>query len=204
MIPRKTILIATRNRDKVREIARKLAALDFEVKSLLDFPDIPEVVEDGDTIEENALKKARAGFEAAGLPTIADDTGLEVEALGGQPGVFSSRFAGEGATYADNRRKLLREMEGAPLEKRGAVFRTVVVVYDENGYEMVEGRCEGVITTVERGDEGFGYDPVFLIPGMNLTFAEMPLEEKNKISHRGLAVDKAIKVILRRMAVSKQ
>ncbi len=196
----KTLLIATRNRDKVREISEKLQGLGLRIMSLLDFPEIPDVVEDGATIEENALKKAYAGFGATGLTTIADDTGLEVEALQGAPGVYSSRYAGEKASYADNRRKLLHEMKGIPPEKRGAAFRTVVVIYDEDGFELVEGRCDGAITSEERGEAGFGYDPVFLIPGFGLTFAEMPLERKNRISHRGLAVEKAIKAIKRKLS----
>ena len=198
---KKSLLIATKNEDKVREISRKLAGLDIEIKSLRDFPQIPDVVEDGEILAENALKKARAGYEATGLLTLADDTGLEVGALNGAPGVHSSRYAGENATYADNRRKLIREMEGVPHQERKAVFKTVVVLMGEDGIEVVEGQCQGVITEEERGSGGFGYDPVFLIPQYNLTFAEMPLELKNKISHRGLAVAKAIAIIKNNIAI---
>lgn len=191
------ILISTKNKDKVREISQKLGGLNLEIKSLLDFPDIPDVIEDGDTLEANALKKARTGYEKTGLLTIADDTGLEVEALDGQPGVYSSRYAGEDATYADNRRKLLQAMQSVPADNRKAAFRTVVVILGEGFEEIVDGVCEGVITTEERGSGGFGYDPVFLIPESGLTFAEMPLVEKNKISHRGIAVAKAVDFLRR-------
>ena len=190
-----TILISTKNKDKVREITQKLDGLNLEVKSLLDFPEILDVVEDGDTLEQNAWKKARTGYEATGLLTIADDTGLEVEALDGAPGVYSSRYAGEDATYADNRRKLLETMKNVPADKRKAAFRTVVAIQGNGIEEIVEGGCEGVITSEERGSGGFGYDPVFLIPDRNLTFAEMSLEDKNKISHRGIAVGKSVEVI---------
>ena len=194
----KTLLIATCNKDKVREISAKLEPLGIEIKSLIDFPEILEVVEDRDTLEGNALKKAEAGFNHTGIPTLADDTGLEVEALNGAPGVYSSRYAGKNATYADNRTKLLLEMENVPEGRRQAAFRTAAVIYDNDGYEVVEGRCAGVIIFTERGDSGFGYDPIFLIPEYEQTFAEMPLELKNKISHRGIAFAKAIEVITKR------
>ena len=190
-----TLLLATRNRDKVREISRKLNGLAVEVKSLLDFPSIPDIVEDGKTIEENALKKAEAGFNATNLPTIADDTGLEVEALNGRPGIFSSRYAGKNVSYADNRRKLLEDMEEIPQRKRSALFRTVIAFVAQDRRETVEGVCGGVILGEERGDGGFGYDPVFYIPQYGLTFAQMPLELKNRISHRGIAMGKIIEVL---------
>jgi len=192
------LLLATRNLDKVREISAKLSPLDIEVKSFLDFPQLPEVEEDGETLEANALIKAQAGFQATGIPTLADDTGLETDALNGAPGVLSSRYAGENATYADNRRKLLHAMENVPNDQRQAVFRTVVTIFDELGFIQVEGRCAGIIVRMERGKGGFGYDPVFLVPEYAQTFAEMPLELKNRISHRGKALDKAIEVIKNR------
>ncbi|MBC8279140.1 MAG: RdgB/HAM1 family non-canonical purine NTP pyrophosphatase [FCB group bacterium] len=191
----KTILIATRNEDKVREITDKLAPLGVTVKSFLDFPEIPEVIEDGETLEANALKKAETGFKATGLPTLADDTGLEVDALGGAPGVYSSRYAGEEATYSDNRRKLIEAIKDVPDDKRQAAFRTVVTILDEKGSTQLEGKCGGIIITEERGDGTFGYDPVFYVPEYGQTFAEMDLKLKNKISHRGLAFGKAMEVI---------
>ena len=195
----KQILIATRNLDKVREIGAKFKGLSWEVKSLLDFPQIPEVVEDRVTLEENAMKKAAAGFNAAGLLTLADDTGLEVEALNGRPGVYSSRYAGENASYSDNRRKLLQELKGIPWEKRKAVFRTVAVLMDEKGVITFIGRCSGIIISEERGAGGFGYDPVFFIAEYGMTFAEMPLELKNRISHRGLAVEKVVDYLQKKL-----
>jgi len=191
----KTILIATRNRDKIREITAKLASLGVTVKSFLDFSEIPEVIEDGETLEANALKKAETGFKSTGIPTLADDTGLEVDALGGAPGVFSSRYAGEEATYSDNRRKLIDAIKDVPDDKRQAAFRTVVTIYDEKGSTQVEGKCDGIIIAEERGDGTFGYDPVFYVPEYGQTFAEMDLKLKNKISHRGLAFGKAMEVI---------
>jgi len=193
------LLIATKNADKIREISQKLDGLKLEIKSLLDYPEIPDVIEDGATLAENALKKARTGFEATGLMTIADDTGLEVEALNGAPGVYSSRYAGDDATYADNRRKLLRAMDGIPEGKRKALFRTVVVLINVDGIEQVEGCCEGIISREEQGTGGFGYDPVFYVPEYGQTFAEMPLIEKNKISHRGIAIEKTVKLIKERI-----
>lgn len=191
----KTILIATRNKDKVREITAKLVPLGVQVKSFLDFPEIPEVIEDGDTLEANALKKAETGFKSTGIPTLADDTGLEVEALGGAPGVYSSRYAGEDATYSSNRRKLIEAIKGIPIDKRQAAFRTVVTIFDEKGAVQIEGKCGGIIIAEERGDGTFGYDPVFYVPEYGQTFAEMDLELKNRISHRGLAFGQAMEVI---------
>ena len=191
----KIILIATRNKDKVREITAKLVPLGVQVKSFLDFPEIPEVVEDGETLEANALKKAEAGFKSTGILTLADDTGLEVDALGGAPGVFSSRYAGQDATYSSNRRKLIEAVKDIPLDKRQAAFRTVVTIYDENGAVQVEGRCGGIIIEEERGKGTFGYDPVFYVPEYGQTFAEMEMELKNKISHRGIAFSKAMEII---------
>jgi XTP/dITP diphosphohydrolase len=199
----KTLLIATRNKDKIREISQKLENLGLEIKSLNDFPQIPGINEDGITIEDNAIKKAQTGFKATGLLTLADDTGLEVATLKGAPGVYSSRYAGKGATYADNRRKLLQAMQNIPKEKRNAVFRTVAAICDENGVILVEGKCEGVIIEEERGSAGFGYDPVFMIPELGKTFAEMTLEQKNRISHRGKAFAKAREIIERKIANSE-
>jgi XTP/dITP diphosphohydrolase len=199
----KTILIATRNKDKIREISQKLEGLGLKIKSLNDFPRIPDINEDGATIEDNAIKKTQTGCNATGLLTLADDTGLEVSALKGAPGVYSSRYAGKGATYADNRRKLLQAMQNIPKEKRNAVFRTVAAICDENGVILVEGKCEGVIIEEERGSAGFGYDPVFMIPELGKTFAEMTLEQKNRISHRGKAFAKAREIIERKIANSE-
>ncbi len=182
------LLVATRNRDKLREIREVLADLDVELLCAADLPDLPEVVEDAATLEGNAIKKALTLHRLTGLPTLADDTGLEVDALGGAPGVYSSRYAGENATYADNVRKLLHELEGVSAEQRTARFRTVAAFAHDGTVETVEGICEGRITTEPRGSGNFGYDPVFFVPEAGKTMAEMTLEEKNRISHRGRAL----------------
>ncbi len=182
------LLLATRNRDKVREIRSVLADLDVELICAADVPDLPEVEEDADTLEGNAIKKAMTLHKMTGLPTLADDTGLEVEALGGAPGVFSSRYAGPDATYADNVQKLLQAMRDVPESRRQAQFRTVVAFAHDGNVETVEGICRGVITTEPRGSNNFGYDPVFYVPDLGKTMAEMTLEEKNRISHRGRAL----------------
>jgi XTP/dITP diphosphohydrolase len=177
------MILATRNADKVAEIRRILRLPRNGLVSLLDFPEIPEIEETGLTLEDNALIKARESHRLTGLPSLADDTGLEVEALKGAPGVFSSRFAGPGASYADNLRKLLRAMEGIPEGGRRARFRCIVALKAGSREEWVDG----FILTEARGTGGFGYDPVFFIPSAGKTLAEISLEEKNAVSHRGLA-----------------
>ncbi len=194
------LVLATRNVDKVREIREALNGLPIDIVSLETFPEIGEIPEEGSTLEENALFKAETVASSAGLPALADDTGLEVDALDGRPGVRSSRYAGENATYADNVRKLLEEMRGVPAGKRGAVFRTVIALAAPGEKSrVVEGRCKGVITAAPRGQSGFGYDPVFLPEGRGSTFAEMTLSEKNKISHRGLALAAARRLLKERL-----
>lgn len=172
-----------------------LADCGWEIVSLEQFPDAPEVVEDGVTAAANAIKKALAIARHTNLVTLADDTALEVDALGGAPGVCSSRYAGPGATYADNVRKLLRDLTGIPLEQRTARFRCVIAVAEGERVKTVEGVCEGLITLAPRGDGGFGYDPVFLVPAMRRTFAEMSSEQKHRVSHRGEALRKAREVL---------
>ncbi len=178
------LVCATANPDKVSEIA---AILGDHVELLPRPAGVPDVVEDAPTLEGNARLKAEAICAATGLPAVADDTGLEVDALDGAPGVFSARFAGEDVTYLDNQRKLVDEMRGVP--DRRAAFRTVALVRWPDGSEVVaEGVCAGVITEEPRGDAGFGYDPVFQpLEGGGATFSEMSAAEKNAISHRGRA-----------------
>jgi XTP/dITP diphosphohydrolase len=178
------LVCASANPDKVVEIQQLLAG----VVELLPRPDhVPDVVEDADTLVGNARLKASALCRATGLPAVADDTGLEVDALGGAPGVHAAYYAGEGCSYADNRTKLLAELVG--VTDRRAAFRTVAIVVWPDGTELhVEGVCAGVITTEERGDDGFGYDSVFQPDeGGGATFAEMGTDAKNAISHRGRA-----------------
>lgn len=182
MIPR--LAVASKNPDKIKEIEEVLAPIGLadEIVRGLDWPDVEET---GETLEENALIKARAVVEATGLPAIADDTGLEVEALGGEPGVHTARFAGPHATYDENVARVLEVMEG--VSDRMARFRTVVALVFPDGVEVVaEGSVEGVITRSRRGSDGFGYDPVFEVEGR--TLAEMTAEEKNQLSHRARAI----------------
>ncbi len=189
------ILIATHNRHKVEEMSSLLASHQFTVKSLVDFPDLPKTIEDQPTLEGNALKKAREAFKATGLLSLADDTGLECYYLELKPGVVSARYSGEDATYAGNNIKLLNALKGVPPRRRNARFRTVVAIVGKNIQKVVEGRVEGAIAESPRGDGGFGYDPLFIPNGLKKTYAEMTMEEKNKISHRAMAVMNAIEVL---------
>lgn len=182
------LVLATRNRHKGEELSALLGDLDVRIRTLAEFPDAPEVVEDGATCEANAVKKAVTIARATGLPAVADDTGLEVDALGGRPGVFAARYAGEGATYEDNCRKLLQEMKGVPRERRTARFITVVALAHPNGsVDVAQGTLEGVIAEESSGTSGFGYDPVFFVPAIGKTLAQLSAEEKNRISHRAKA-----------------
>jgi XTP/dITP diphosphohydrolase len=183
------ILIATRNRGKVKEISALVKGLPIEFVSLADFPDIPEVVEDGETFEENALKKARFVSAATGLPTLADDSGLCVDALNGRPGVHSARYAGPQSSDQDKYMKLLEEMKGVADHLRAARFVCVLALVSHTGEEHIfRGVCEGRITHEPAGDGGFGYDPIFFYEEAERTFGEMPRAEKNEVSHRGLAL----------------
>ena len=182
------IVIATHNRDKLKEIQREIGGFKWNVVSLDEFPEIEEIIEDGKTLEENALIKAREVFKKTGLPTISDDTGLEVDALDGAPGVYTARYAGENCSYEDNVDKIIKDMHRVPMPNRGAIFKTVMVFKDENEELIVEGIVKGIISREARGEDGFGYDPVFYVPENNKTFAEMTMNEKNKISHRGNAL----------------
>ena len=184
------LLLATRNRDKFKEIKEILGENKWKLLSLEDFPETAEVIENGKTFSDNALKKARAAFKATGIPSLADDSGLEVDCLSGAPGVLSSRFAGEKATYRDNNEKLLSLMKDVPMERRRARFKCVVALVDDKEEKWVEGVCEGIILSEYRGENGFGYDPLFFVPERNKTFAEMTRREKNEISHRGKAFRK--------------
>ncbi|MFZ5516857.1 MAG: XTP/dITP diphosphatase [Candidatus Zhuqueibacterota bacterium] len=196
------IVLATRNRDKLREIQEIFKSLPLEIITMDYYPNIPEVIEDGATLEQNAIKKASEVHNATGLLAVADDTGLEVDYLDGRPGVYSSRFAGENASYDDNVNKLLATMQGVPDEKRLARFRCVISIIGNGIHELVEGSCPGVILTGKRGSGGFGYDPVFFVPRYNQTFAEMSLALKNEISHRGQALRLA-KAVLERILREK-
>jgi len=184
------LLIATRNEHKLREIREIFSANGLELMSVDDFDDLPEVEEDADTFELTAIKKAVTLALAAGMWTLADDSGLEVDALGGDPGVYSARYAGEPVDYDANNKKLLREL--GDTEDRSARFRCVIVLSSPDGKaQYVDGRCEGVICRDERGAQGFGYDPLFIPAGHDVTFAEMDAGTKNQISPRANARAKA-------------
>lgn len=181
-------VLATFNRDKARELAALLALPGLEIVPLADWPRATAPEEDGATLADNARIKARAALACTGLPAIADDTGLEVDALAGAPGVHAARFAGPNATYADNVARLLRDLDGLPAGLRTARFRTVCVALHPDGREWIaEGVLEGVILTHGRGTQGFGYDPVFALPD-GRTLAELAPDEKNAISHRARAI----------------
>ena len=202
------LVLATHNRDKAREIVDMLAGLDVQVTILDDHPGFPETIEDGDTLEANALKKAREARGHLGVSALADDTGLEVDALDGAPGVYSARFAGEKATYADNCAKLLREMKDVPAGRRGARFRTVMALAlvpadaarvgsVKIDHVLADGVLPGEIATGRRGTSGFGYDPVFIDVASGRTLAEMTLAEKNRTSHRYRALIEMRELMLR-------
>jgi len=203
------IVLATRNEGKVREFQELLKDFPVEIRCLKDFGPIPEVVEDGATFDDNAYKKAHFTAKVLGLPVIADDSGLVVEALDGAPGVRSARYAGDKATDAENIAKLLKEMEGKTNRK--AAFECVISIAVPSGPALTyEGRCEGEITTEPRGESGFGYDPVFYYPPYGKTFAEIPMADKNKVSHRGQALaevaeefDKVLVWLKQRLAEGK-
>ena len=194
------LVLATGNRDKQQEMKALLQDLGLTIRTLDEFPAAPVVVEDGETCQANAGKKARAIAQFTGALTLADDTGLEVDALGGRPGVFAARYAGAHATYADNCRKLLDELTGVPAEQRGARFLTVVAIADPvSSIEFVEGVLRGRIAEHCSGGHGFGYDPVFIVPELGETLAALTLDQKNRISHRGQALAKAKDVLKRKL-----
>lgn len=184
------LILASRNKNKIAELEQLVAHLGIEILSALDFPELEEVEEDQPTLEGNALKKARYVFHKTGIPALSDDTGLEVDALDGSPGVYSARFAGENATYQDNVQKLLLALKGE--HNRAAQFRTVVALVDSTNEYVFEGICTGKITEKEMGKKGFGYDPIFMPTEFAETFAQMDANIKNLISHRGKAIQKLV------------
>jgi XTP/dITP diphosphohydrolase len=186
------LVLATRNRHKVAELLMLLGDPRITIRTLDEFPGAPDVVEDGDTCEANAVKKARAIAEYTGLPAVADDTGLEVDALGGRPGVYAARYAGEHATYEDNCRKLLLELTGVSPAQRTARFLTVAAIALPSGkVRVAQGVLDGVIAEEASGTLGFGYDPVFFVPELGKTLAQLSTDQKNTISHRAKAFTQA-------------
>jgi XTP/dITP diphosphohydrolase len=193
------LVLATHNQGKVVELRAMLEGLTVRLSSVIDYhyPRIPEIVEDGETFLDNARKKAHTVAEATGRLALADDSGLVVEALGGEPGVHSARYAGRQGNYRANNEKLLAEMAEVPDGKRQAAFVCVMVLAEPDGEEwVVEGRCEGEILRDYRGEGGFGFDPLFFVPGEKATMAELSIERKNQISHRGQALAKMKQIIV--------
>ncbi|HAH51233.1 MAG TPA: non-canonical purine NTP pyrophosphatase, RdgB/HAM1 family [Balneola sp.] len=187
------LILASRNKNKIEEMKQLVAHLGIDVFSALDFPDLEEVEEDKPTLEGNALKKALYVNQETGIPALSDDTGLEVEALDGAPGVYSARYAGEDATYQDNVMKLLDALKGK--ENRNAQFRTVVALVDGDQEWTFEGVCKGTIIEEQIGKKGFGYDPIFIPDEFAETFAQMDPNIKNLISHRGKAVQRFLEFL---------
>jgi len=192
------LIIATGNKHKVEEIKDVLKDLGVKIVPMADMPSFPKTVEDGETLEENAAKKAREAALFYNKWALSDDTGLEVDFLNGAPGVHSARFAGEHCSYEDNNKKLLSLLESVPREKRTAKFACVIAISNPQGEcSFARGEIYGIITGKISGSNGFGYDPVFFVPQENKTFAELSSEEKNKISHRAKALQEAKKIIER-------
>jgi XTP/dITP diphosphohydrolase len=191
-LSRRELLLATNNQGKVREYRRLLHGVPFDIVSPREVGIDADVEETGSSFEENAALKATTLGAASGLTTIADDSGLEVDALGGEPGIRSARYAGEGASDADRIVFLLSKLKDVPEKERSARFRCVIALAEAGGrVEYFSGACEGFITTASRGENGFGYDPVFYLPERGKTMAEISEEEKNRISHRARAAEKA-------------
>lgn len=185
------MILATKNKGKIKELQALVQDMSIELLSLEDIPDMPDVSEDGYSFQENALKKACTIAKHTGITAIADDSGLEVDALNGAPGIHSARYAGEKATDQENIQKLLNALNGLSLNKRTARFRCSIAVCTPQGrYITAEGTCEGVIALEARGSHGFGYDPIFLLPDKNCTMAELEPSIKNLISHRAMALAK--------------
>ena len=200
------IVIATHNNDKLKEL---LKAFDshfsgINLLTLNDFRQVGEIIEDGRTLEQNALIKAREVFNLTGIPSLSDDTGLEVDALNGAPGVYTARYAGEGCSYYDNVSKLLEDMQTIPAPNRSAKFKTVIAYKDETIEMTAEGVAEGTIARVSSGDFGFGYDPIFFIPEARKTFAEMKIDEKEIYSHRGKAIRAIMNTLIPHLEQVKQ
>jgi len=186
------LVVATRNKNKLREIKDILADLNFNVLPVEDFAGVPEIQEDGSTFQENAKKKAVQTARIVERLTLADDSGLEIDYLGGAPGIHSARFAGENATDEDRNRKILDLLKAVPREKRKARFQCAIAIANpDDGVEVVVGACEGEIALKPRGYTGFGYDPIFIVPEYGKTYAELGQEKKNQISHRAIALKKA-------------
>ena len=198
------LILATRNRGKIQEITQLLQDLRLEIQSCFDFPEIPEVVEDGQTFRDNATKKAETVCTATRLPTLADDSGLEIDALGNKPGVQSSRFAGPECDDRKNIHKVLDLLKHIPEDRRQARFRCVIALAQPGqATKTVEGECAGIIAFEPRGTAGFGYDPIFIVPEYNKTFAELGEDVKNRLSHRARALTLAKQLLMETLENSR-
>ena len=195
----KNIIISSSNKHKISEIITTIKPLFNEIYSLSDFPDIGDIKEDGTSIVENSFIKSRVAFNHTKLPSMADDTVLEVDHLMGDPGIYTARYAGENATYEENMDKLLKNLTGVPWEQRTARFKTVVTYVGGEHDFFVEGCLEGKILESKQGDLGFGYDPIFYASAQNMSLGDMGSEQKNQISHRGIAIQKFADKIKRLM-----
>lgn len=195
----KKLLLATRNKNKIEEIQSILNDPKLEILTLNDFPDVPHLTEDGSTFQENSRRKAHAVYQHTMLPSLADDSGLEVFYLNGRPGVLSARYSGVGATDEENNNRLLKEMRGVAPRRRRAQFRAVLTLVGDGFEETTEGVCLGTLGEGPRGTNGFGYDPIFIPEGYTKTYAELTADEKNTISHRAKALEKMKEVLRRRL-----
>ena len=194
------IVFASGNEGKVKEIREMLEGMGIQLVSLKDYVRVPEIIEDGKSFLENALIKAKIISAFTGETVLADDSGLQVDALGGEPGIYSARYAGQNASDDDNINLLLAKLKSVPQEKRTASFCCALVLYSADGsYDSFESKWKGRIIDERRGDNGFGYDPVFFVPELKMTAAELPAEIKNKVSHRGQAFAQLIKVLGERL-----
>lgn len=190
------LVVATKNKKKLKEIKELLQDLDLKILSLKDFPRAPKIIEDGKTFDQNAMKKAATIAMYTGKLTMGEDSGLEVKVLKNKPGVYSSRYSGEGATDRKNNLKLLRDLQGIPLKKRTARYRCSIAIAEKHKLiTVVNGSCNGLIGFRSKGSAGFGYDPLFIIPQYNKTFAELGEKIKHTMSHRAKAIKKARKVM---------
>jgi len=189
------VVIATHNKDKLKELKKGFSNLPLKLLDLSSFPQIGEIIEDGKTLKDNALIKAKTVYELTGIPALADDTGLEVDAIGGKPGVFTARFAGENCSYKDNVNKMLKVMKNIKEFDRGAIFKTVMAFYDGKKELFSEGIVRGIIAQEKKGLAGFGYDSIFYVVEEGKTFAEMTIEKKNIISHRGRAINNLMPIL---------
>ena len=183
------IVLATHNLDKCKELQKSFNNTNIKIYTLQDFPEIGDIIENGDTLKENAFIKSRTVYNLTKIPTVSDDTGLFVDVLNGEPGIFAARYAGEGCSYSDNVNKLLIEMKNIDISLRTATFKTVVTYVSKELELVAEGSVKGIITEKPKGNKGFGYDPIFYVTELNKTFAEMDIDEKQKISHRSRSIN---------------